>query len=45
MTEYCPLVIFGTKSVGMLHGADIGGMHIDPPNGPNPTYKDIYLIH
>jgi peptide/nickel transport system substrate-binding protein len=43
MTDYYPLVVFGGQSIGMLHGADIAGMHIYPANLPSPTFKDIYI--
>jgi peptide/nickel transport system substrate-binding protein len=41
MTDYYPLVVFGGQRIGMLHGADIAGIHIYPANQPSPTFKDI----
>ena len=42
MTHYYPGVVTSYSAVQMVHGASIGGMHVDPLLGM-PTWKDIYL--
>jgi peptide/nickel transport system substrate-binding protein len=41
-TQDYPGVVLGYSGVQMVHGASIGGMHVDPLLGM-PTWKDIYL--